>query len=69
MDTGKASLLHMFFLPFMAQGHMIPLVDIAKPFATRGMKSTIITTPLNAPLFSKTIERSKNSEMGVVWRR
>ncbi|GKV01609.1 hypothetical protein SLEP1_g14154 [Rubroshorea leprosula] len=55
----------MFFLPFMAQGHMIPLVDIAKLFAIRGMKSTIITTPLNAPLFSKTIERSKNSGIDI----
>ncbi|GLU09216.1 hypothetical protein SLE2022_260890 [Rubroshorea leprosula] len=65
MDTGKASRLHMFFLPFMAQGHMIPLVDIAKLFGIRGMKSTIITTPLNAPLFSKTVERSKNSGIDI----
>ncbi|GLT47318.1 hypothetical protein SLA2020_210230 [Shorea laevis] len=53
--------LHIFFFPFMAHGHMIPTVDMAKLFASHGVKTTIITTPLNAPLFSKTIERSKNS--------
>ncbi|OMO74050.1 UDP-glucuronosyl/UDP-glucosyltransferase [Corchorus capsularis] len=51
--------LQMFFFPFMAHGHMIPTLDMAKLFATRGVKSTIITTPLNVSFFSKTIERSK----------
>ncbi|KAJ6965151.1 scopoletin glucosyltransferase-like [Populus alba x Populus x berolinensis] len=41
---------------------MIPSVDMAKLFASRGIKTTIITTPLNAPLFSKTIQ--KNKELG-----
>ncbi|KAJ6965150.1 scopoletin glucosyltransferase-like [Populus alba x Populus x berolinensis] len=35
---------------------------MAKLFASRGIKTTIITTPLNAPLFSKTIQ--KNKELG-----
>ncbi|CAN0846393.1 Scopoletin glucosyltransferase [Linum grandiflorum] len=52
--------LHVFFFPFMAHGHMIPAIDMAKVFASRGVKATIVTTPLNAPLFSKTI--SKHSE-------
>ncbi|KAK3195842.1 hypothetical protein Dsin_027152 [Dipteronia sinensis] len=50
--------LHVFFFPFMAHGHMIPTADMAMLFATRGVKTSIITTPLNAPLFSKTIQRS-----------
>ncbi|CAB4320864.1 unnamed protein product [Prunus armeniaca] len=44
----------------MAQGHSIPLIDIAKLFASHGVKSTLITTPLNAPLLSKAIQSSKN---------
>jgi hypothetical protein len=36
----------------MAQGHTIPLLDIAKAFANRGLKVTIITTPSNAPFIS-----------------
>ncbi|PQQ13822.1 UDP-glucose flavonoid 3-O-glucosyltransferase 7-like [Prunus yedoensis var. nudiflora] len=43
----------------MAQGHSIPLIDMAKIFASHGVKSTLITTPLNAPLFSKAIQSSK----------
>ena len=46
----------------MAQGHIIPTVDMARTFARHGVKATIITTPLNAPLFSRTIER--DIEMG-----
>ncbi|KAJ6347174.1 hypothetical protein OIU76_003799 [Salix suchowensis] len=53
--------LHIFFFPFLAHGHMIPSVDMAKLFASRGVKTTIITTPLNVPFFSKTIQKTKDS--------
>ncbi|XP_022763423.1 scopoletin glucosyltransferase-like [Durio zibethinus] len=52
--------LHIFFLPFMAHGHMIPFMDLAMLFAAKGVKTTIITTPLNAPHISKVTERAKN---------
>ncbi|KAF9675886.1 hypothetical protein SADUNF_Sadunf09G0080000 [Salix dunnii] len=52
--------LHVIFFPLMAHGHMIPLVDMAKLFASRGLRTTIVTTPLNVPLFSKTVQRTKN---------
>lgn len=52
--------LRVFFFPFLAYGHMIPIVDMAKLFATRGVKSTVITTPANVPHILKTIERSKD---------
>ncbi|KAK8316509.1 hypothetical protein V6Z12_A13G047500 [Gossypium hirsutum] len=35
--TGKMRReIHMFFLPFLAHGHLIPVVDMAKMFASRG---------------------------------
>lgn len=40
MDTQ----LHMFLFPFMERGHMIPMVDIAKLLAARGVKVTIVMT-------------------------
>ncbi|KAF9675880.1 hypothetical protein SADUNF_Sadunf09G0079400 [Salix dunnii] len=51
----------------MAHGHMIPTVDMARLFARRGAwnqfqvstKATIVSTSLNAPIFSKTIERDR----------
>ncbi|XP_058191243.1 scopoletin glucosyltransferase-like [Rhododendron vialii] len=60
--------LHVVFFPLMAPGHMIPTLDIAKLFATRGVKSTIITTPLNAHYFTKSVERTNQlgSQMGIL---
>jgi UDP:flavonoid glycosyltransferase YjiC (YdhE family) len=51
--------LHLFFFPFLAQGHMIPAIDMAKLFASKGLKISIVTTPLHASQFSKTIEKGK----------
>ena len=46
--------LHVFFFPFMAHGHLILTMDMAKLFAARGVKATLVTTPRNVPSFSKT---------------
>ncbi|MCL7030308.1 hypothetical protein MKW94_001509 [Papaver nudicaule] len=51
--------LHGFFFPLMAYGHMIPMFDIARMFAARGVKATIITTPANACTFENAIERDR----------
>ncbi|KAK7368241.1 hypothetical protein VNO80_10265 [Phaseolus coccineus] len=53
--------LHIFFFPFLAHGHMTPTVDMAKSFAEKGVKATIITTPLNAPFIFKAIGKSKTN--------
>ncbi|KAF7126740.1 hypothetical protein RHSIM_Rhsim11G0162800 [Rhododendron simsii] len=60
--------LHVFFFPLMAHGHMIPILDIAKLFAARGVKSTIITTPMNVHFFQKSVERTNQQgfEMGIL---
>ncbi|XP_028781160.1 scopoletin glucosyltransferase-like [Neltuma alba] len=50
--------LHIFFFPFLAQGHMIPTIDMAKIFASRGIRATIIATPFNLPLISRSIQES-----------
>ncbi|XP_062022378.1 UDP-glucose flavonoid 3-O-glucosyltransferase 7-like [Rosa rugosa] len=65
METKTHQQLHIFFLPFMGQGHTLPLIDIAKLFASRGEKSTIITTPANAPLFTKAIQTSRSSGLEI----
>ncbi|KAK1553761.1 hypothetical protein Q3G72_003295 [Acer saccharum] len=43
--------LHFILLPFLAQGHLIPMVDIAKLLAQQGAIVTIFTTPVNAARF------------------
>ncbi|XP_019165573.1 PREDICTED: scopoletin glucosyltransferase-like [Ipomoea nil] len=50
--------LHVFFFPMMAQGHMIPTLDLAKLFASRGVRATIITTPRNQHVFSDSIVKA-----------
>uniref|UniRef100_A0A803LGZ2 Glycosyltransferase n=1 Tax=Chenopodium quinoa TaxID=63459 RepID=A0A803LGZ2_CHEQI len=55
--------LHVVLFPFMAHGHMIPTLDIARLFAARdGVKATIITTPLNVAAFTKAIGSRKEIE-------
>lgn len=51
---------HIFMFPFMAHGHMIPIVDMAKLFASRGIKITIVTTPLNSISISKSLHNSNS---------
>ncbi|KAM0944254.1 putative UDP-glucuronosyl/UDP-glucosyltransferase, UDP-glycosyltransferase family [Dioscorea sansibarensis] len=50
--------LHIFFLPLLAPGHMLPMVDMACLFADRGVSCTIVTTPANATNLRSTIDRS-----------
>ncbi|MED6132867.1 hypothetical protein PIB30_022779 [Stylosanthes scabra] len=59
MDSENHYGLHIFLFPFMSHGHVIPTIDMAKLFASRGVKSTIITTPLNVPFISKAIAKFK----------
>ncbi|XP_021753343.1 scopoletin glucosyltransferase-like [Chenopodium quinoa] len=59
--------LHVVLFPFMAHGHMIPTLDIARLFAARdGVKATIITTPLNVAVFTKAIGSREKIEAPTV---
>nr|DAD28608.1 TPA_asm: hypothetical protein HUJ06_030076 [Nelumbo nucifera] len=53
-----ASQLHFVLIPLMAQGHMIPMMDMARLFAERGVMVTIVTTPLNALRFNSVMHRA-----------
>ncbi|KAK2665032.1 hypothetical protein Ddye_003606 [Dipteronia dyeriana] len=64
MSTSEIPQLHVMFLPFLGLGHMIPTLDMAKLFGARGVKTTIVTTPVNSPVFSKAIHRI-SKDLGV----
>ncbi|KAJ0247286.1 UDP-glucosyl transferase 73B2 [Hirschfeldia incana] len=58
--TSNSHKLHVMFFPMMAHGHMIPTLDMAKLLSSRGAKSTILTTLLNAKILQKPIDTFKN---------
>ncbi|KAK1259272.1 UDP-glycosyltransferase 73C6 [Acorus gramineus] len=49
---------HFLLCPLMAQGHLIPMVDMARLFAQRGVYVSLITTPLNASRVRPAIDRA-----------
>nr|BBC62105.1 glucosyltransferase 4 [Nemophila menziesii] len=56
-----AAQLHVVFFPFMAQGHLIPTLEMVKLFSSRGLKTTIVTTKFYAPAVTKSIEKTKHT--------
>ncbi|XP_065855578.1 UDP-glycosyltransferase 73C6-like [Euphorbia lathyris] len=59
--ASKSQQLHFILFPFMAQGHMIPMMEIAKLLAQNGVLVTLITTPLNANRLKQTLDRALKS--------
>lgn len=43
---------HVFVFPYPAPGHMMPLLDLTRHLATRGLSITILVTPKNLPILS-----------------
>lgn len=60
-----ASLCQFVLFPFMSQGHMIPMIDIARLLAERGPIITIVTTPHNASRFDKVLARARESGLEI----
>ncbi|GAV66017.1 UDPGT domain-containing protein [Cephalotus follicularis] len=58
-------LLHFIMLPHLAHGHMIPMIDMARLLAQRGLVVTLITTPLNAARFKAIIHRARDSGLQI----
>ncbi|XP_072981314.1 UDP-glycosyltransferase 73B1-like isoform X1 [Typha angustifolia] len=42
---------HVIIFPFMAKGHTIPLLHLSGALSSRGLRVTLVTTPVNAPFF------------------
>ncbi|XP_073025818.1 scopoletin glucosyltransferase-like [Primulina eburnea] len=57
--------LRAFFFPFWAQGHMIPLLEMAKLFTSRGVKSTIISTPFFVEPLKETFTQESGIDIGL----
>ena len=56
--------LHILFFPFLAPGHLIPIADMAALFAARGIRCTVLTTPVNAAIIRSTVDRANDAFRG-----
>ncbi|XP_039142582.1 scopoletin glucosyltransferase-like [Dioscorea cayenensis subsp. rotundata] len=54
----KTQDLHILFFPYMAPGHILPMINMAKLFANRGVRTTILTTPANTSIVKPIISNS-----------
>ncbi|PKA49306.1 UDP-glucose flavonoid 3-O-glucosyltransferase 7 [Apostasia shenzhenica] len=53
--SAEAPNLHILFFPGLFPGHMLPMTQMAKAFAARGVRVTILTTPANSPAIQPAI--------------
>ncbi|URE07709.1 UDP-glucoronosyl and UDP-glucosyl transferase [Musa troglodytarum] len=56
---------HFVLVPLMAQGHTIPMVDMAHLLASRGVHVTFVTTPANASRMESNIQRARGSGLPI----
>ncbi|KAL0315628.1 UNVERIFIED_CONTAM: UDP-glycosyltransferase 73C5 [Sesamum radiatum] len=56
---------HFVLLPYMAQGHMLPMVDLARLLANHGLIISILTTPVNAARFQSIIDRAVSTGLDI----
>ncbi|KAL5709725.1 UDP-glycosyltransferase [Ranunculus cassubicifolius] len=60
-----AQQLHFILIPLMAQGHMIPMLDIARLLSQRGVIVTVVLTPLNNLRFKTITHRAVESGLPI----
>ncbi|KAK9289515.1 hypothetical protein L1049_007670 [Liquidambar formosana] len=57
--------LHFVPIPLRAQGHVIPMIDMARLFAERGVNVSLVTIPHHAARFATIIDRALKPEVGL----
>lgn len=61
-----AQKLHFVLVPLLAQGHMIPMIDMARIFAGHGVHVTLVITPGNSSRSARAIHRAKQSGLQLI---
>ncbi|XP_058077124.1 UDP-glycosyltransferase 73C6-like [Magnolia sinica] len=65
MDPKLHHQLHFVLIPLMAQGHMIPMMDMARLLAARGVVITIVTTTTTASRLRASVDRAVESGLEI----
>ncbi|CAN6221648.1 unnamed protein product [Urochloa humidicola] len=55
---------HVLVVPYPAQGHMLPLLDLAGLLASHGARVTVVATPATAPLLAPLLAAHKHGDDG-----
>ena len=63
--ASEASEFHILLLPFLAQGHLISMFDMARLLANHGAIVTIVTTPVNAARLKTVLARAVQSGLQI----
>ncbi|KDO49691.1 hypothetical protein CISIN_1g042970mg [Citrus sinensis] len=63
--ASEASEFHILLLPFLAQGHLIPMFDMARLLANHRAIVTIVTTPVNAARLKTVLARAVQSGLQI----
>ncbi|XP_072959965.1 UDP-glycosyltransferase 73C2-like [Typha angustifolia] len=56
---------HFVLVPLVAQGHMIPMVDMARLLAEHGARVSLITTPVNAARIKPIIDHASRANLPI----
>mgnify|MGYP004721513073 CR=1 FL=1 len=59
--------LHVLFLPYLSPSHMIPLVNVARLFAAKGVKVNILATKYKTVMVQSSIGNASEEEIGRAW--
>ncbi|KAM7461625.1 hypothetical protein LguiA_029746 [Lonicera macranthoides] len=65
MSSPPTTHLHFVLVPLLAQGHMLPMIDMAKLLAQHGVIVSLVTTPHNASRFSTIIDRERETGLQI----